>query len=430
MNLSPGARKYFGNTSWLIAERVLRLLVTLLVVALLARYLGPNQFGLLSYATAVFSIFAVAGTLGLNRILVRESVSRPQMQSTILGTAVVLRLITGGVLVIIIYFVADIFDAGDPVTPILAVIIGTSLLFQSLYCIELWFQAEVKAKQAVTAKSIAFIIMAAMKIFLIFIGAPLIAFAFTITGEFALGALMLIIVYRSLGNRLKDWKFDKPLAKDFLSEGWPEILAGLGTLVCMRMDQIMIGQMIDADGVGIYTAASQLSEALYFIPVAVVSSTFPAILAAKKRDENTYYLRLQQLLSGLTIYSYIVAIAVTLMSSWIISLLYGEKFSGAADVLVIHVWTGVAVGLGIASGSWIMAEKKVKLNLYRTVFGALLNIILNYFLIQSMGITGAAIATLVSLVSAFYLFDLVYSQTRNMFLMKTRALFCNGLAAK
>lgn len=430
MQVSRQAKIYIGNTTWLILERVLRLGIGLFVIIYMARYLGPKQFGLLSYAIALFSIFSIVATLGLNRILVREIVNHPQERNEILGTAIMLRLLVGSILIPVIYFVADTFNAGDAITPLLAVIIGFALLFQSLYGVELWFQAEVKSRYAVVAKSVALVITATGKILLVLLGAPLIAFAFAITTEYVLGALMLVIVYKSLGNRIRNWEFRPSLAKNFLTEGWPEILAGLSTIICMRMDQIMIGHMIDAESVGIYTAASQLSEALYFIPVAVVGSTFPAILAAKEQGEHTYYRRLQQLLSGLTIYSYIVAIAVTLMSGWIISLLYGDKFSGAEDVLVIHVWTGIAVGLGIASGSWIMAEKKVILNLYRTVFAAILNIFLNYFLIQSMGITGAAVATLISLVSAFYLFDLVCHQTRKMFLMKTRALFCSGLTAR
>lgn len=422
--------KYLGNTGWLVGERVLRLGATLLIIIYLARYLGPYRFGLLSYATALFGIFGVVATLGVNRILIREAVNQPSRQNAILGTVLTIRLLASCILVVIIYLVADAFDAGDPITRVLAVVIGTGMIFQSLYIIELWFQAEVKVRYAVTAKSIAFLIIATIKCLLILLGAPLLAFATAISGEYALGAMLLVIAYHSTGNSLRNWRFEKPVARDFLREGWPEILAGLGTLVCMRMDQVMIGQMIDAEGVGIYTAASQLSEALYFIPVAVVGSTFPAIVSAKREGAATYYRRIQQLLTGLAIYSYAIAIVVTLLSRVIISLLYGERYSGAAEVLVIHVWTGVAISLGIASGSWIIAEKKLIFSLYRTLFGAVLNVVLNYFLIRSMGIAGAAIATLVSLASAFYLFDIVFGQTRKMFAMKTRALFCAGLTGR
>ncbi len=429
MFLSQGALKYLGNTGWLVAERVLRRGISRLVIIYLARYLGPERFGLLSYATAIFGIFAVVATLGTNRILIREAVNQPEQHDAILGTSLVLRLVAGCILIVAIYLVTYTFNAGDPITPVLAVIIGTGLLFQSLHIIELWFQAEVKVKYAVIAKAVAALVIAGAKFTLILLGAPLLAFAFAIAGEYALVALTLVIAYHMTGHRVRHWKFRPGLGLEFLSQGWPEILAGLGTILCMRMDQVMIGQMLGAEGVGIYTAASQISEALYFVPVAVVTSTFPAIVAARARDRNLYYRRLQQLLSGVTIYSYAVAVAVTLLSGWLIALLYGTRFSGAEDILVIHVWTGVAVGLGITSGSWIMAEKRTRLSLYRMSCGAILNIILNYFLIRAMGINGAAIATLVSLSCAYYLFDVVRHETREMFAMKTRALFCRGLEA-
>ena len=192
-----------------------------------------------------------------------------------------MRLLSGSLSLLFIYLISDEFKVDESTTTLLAIIIGTSLIFQSLYSIELWFQAEVKAGYAVAAKSIALLTFSAIKLLLVVIGAPLIAFAFVTTGEFALGALLLCIAYQLVGNRLTDWKFELRLSKTLISESWPEILAGLSTLVCMRMDQIMIGQMVDTKEVGIYNAASQIAKALYFIPVAIVSATFPAIVAAR-----------------------------------------------------------------------------------------------------------------------------------------------------
>ena len=90
-------RKIIGNTGWLFADRFLRIIVELFIGVWIARYLGPEKFGLYSYAIAFVALFSAFSTLGLDRIVVREIVKEPTDKDEIIGTAFILKFI-GGIL--------------------------------------------------------------------------------------------------------------------------------------------------------------------------------------------------------------------------------------------------------------------------------------------------------------------------------------------
>ena len=85
-------KKYFLNTGWLISEKIIRLIALLFVGAYVARYLGPQRFGMLSYATSFVSLFFAFSTLGMDSILVRELINKPEKRDVLLGTTLFLRI--------------------------------------------------------------------------------------------------------------------------------------------------------------------------------------------------------------------------------------------------------------------------------------------------------------------------------------------------
>lgn len=191
----------------------------------------------------------------------------------------------------------------------------------------------------------------------------------------------------------------------------------------MKIDQVMIKEMMNTEAVGQYAAAVRLSEAWYFIPMVVASSLFPAIINAKKQSEELYYARLQKLYDLMVWMAIAIALPMTFLSDWVVNLLYGEQYSQAGSVLMIHIWAGVFVFLGVSSGKYLMVENMTNRIMIRHLIALICNIILNYFLIDKYGINGAAVATLISWVTSSYLYDLFDNKVRNMFYLKTKTLF-------
>ena len=424
-----GFRKYFANTSWLMGERILRMGVSLFVGIYVARYLGPERYGLLSYANSFVGIFLALATLGLDEVVVRELLKTPEQREKILGTSFLLKLV-GTLLMWVAIFAAVPFTENDLQTNILIIIIAFGAVFQAFNVIDLNFQAKVKSKYVVHAQFVQLIISSIVKIILVVNEAPLIWFASVYSLDVIVLAMGLVFAYLYNGENIFSWKWSFETSKYLLHDSWPLILAGVVVSVYMKIDQVMIKEMLGAKEVGLYAAAVKLSEAWYFLPMAIASSLFPAIINAKVYQKEVYYQRLQKLYDLMVWIAIAIALPISILSSWIVELLYGNEYLESSSVLNIHIWSGIFVFLGVASSKYLLAENYIKKTFYRTFVGALLNIIMNYYLIGIMGIKGAAISTLVSHFFAAYFYDLLDKDLRKMFILKTKSLFFYSLYAK
>lgn len=418
-----GFMKYFKNTSWVFLEKVLRIFVGIFVTVWVARYLGPQQFGILSYAIALVGIFSSISTLGLDSIVVRELVKNEIEHYEIIGTTFFLKLLGAVVVIVILYIITSVLP-NDEYTNVLIFIIASSTIFHSFNVIDFYFQSKVLSKYVVYANIISLSICSFIKIFLILNNASLTAFAWVILLESIILAIGLLYFFIKLNpnNIFSSVKFKIKVSKTLLSDSWPLILSGLVISVYMKIDQVMINQLLGNEAVGQYSAAVRLSEAWYFVPVVIAGSLFPAIINARKVSHHLYYSRLQKLFNFMVWVAISIALLVTFFSSTIVDILYGYQYFETARVLTIHIWASVFVFLGVASGKWFVIENYKLLYFFRTFYGMLFNIILNLIFIPRYGIEGAAWATLIGQSIAAYFSDLLNAETRSIFKMKTMTL--------
>lgn len=402
LNQRPNLRRIVGNVGWLSVDRMLRLAVGLVVSVWVARYLGPEQFGQLNYAVVFASMFGALATLGLDGIVVRDIVHYPAARNEILGTAFGLKLAGGSIAVLTAVVGIVILRSGDPLSQWMVGIVAGGMVFQALDTIDLWFQSQVQSRYTVMAKSSTFLVLSIVKIVLIKMQAPLIAFAWTGLAEIAAGAVGLVLAYRLRGLYFRGWSFRFAWAVKLLKDSWPLFLSSVAILIYMKIGTVMLGQMAGDKAVGIYSAATRLSELWYFIPLAIISSIAPAILELKKSNETLYYKRLQQSFDLMVVLAYVVALPVTFLAKYIILILYGQAFQASGIVLVIHIWQAVFVFLGVACSTWFIAEGLTKGALVTTGCGAIANVLLNLWLIPRYGVVGAAWASVAAQALACY----------------------------
>lgn len=416
-----GFRRYAANTSWLVGEKILRMFVGIFVGVWVARYLGPEQYGLLSYAQSFVFLFAVIATLGLDHIVVRELVKDESRRDELLGTAFGLKFM-GAVVLLPLLGLGVLLTSNDPYTNLLVFIIASATIFQSLNVIDFYFQAKVLSKYTALANTISLAASSIIKIVLILYEGPLIAFAIITAFEAIILAAGIAFYY----SRFKElnifkWNFQWITAKMMLQHSWPLILSGLVVSIYMKFDQVMVKEMLDASAVGQYSAAVRISEAWYFIPMAISNSLFPAIINAKQQDEKIYEKRLKRLYRLMFWIAISIAIPMTFLSDWLIEFLYGIQYAQAGDLLMIHIWAGVFVFLGVAINRWFLVENLQKFTMVNTTIGAIINVTLNYFLISRMGVAGAAWATLISYGIASYLSMSIFNKTRQKFVFVTKS---------
>jgi len=417
----PGFKKYFFNTGWLMLDKVLRLFLGLFVGVWVARYLGPKNFGILSFAMSFVGLFGAFGKLGLDGIVVRNIVREPEERDEILGTSFVLKLL-GSIFLLLAVFIALQFTSTTTYEKIIVMIIAFGQLFMSFEVFDFYFQSQVKAKYSGLAGAAGLIASSVARILFILLRLPLIWFAGVVVIEQLTKAVFFLYFYIKQKLQIKNLKFKISCAKKLLQGSWPLILSGLVVMIYMRIDQVMIKEMLDNEAVGQYAAAVRLSEAWYFIPMVISSSLFPAIINAKKVSEELYYARLQRLYDLMVWLAIAIALPMTFLSDWAINLLYGEQYNQAGSVLMIHIWAGVFVFLGVASGKWLLNENLQIFSTVNTSIGAITNVGLNYILIPKIGIVGAAWATLISYFVAAYLSLLFWKKTRPNFINLSKSI--------
>lgn len=415
--------RYFRNTSWLFGEKILRMIVGLFVGIWVARYLGPQQFGLFSYAVSFVTLFVTFSTLGLDTIIVRELLEDESRRDELIATAFWLRLM-GAFGVLAILLIAVNFTTNDHYTSMLIFIIASATIFQAFNVTVYYFQAKVLSHYLVYVNTIGLLLSSIAKILLILNHAPLLAFALIVLLESMILAFGFVYFYIKINStfNIKISLLKSEIVISLLKDSWPLILSGFVISIYMKIDQVMIKEMLDNEAVGQYAAAVRISEAWYVIPMVIVSSLFPALINAKKQSETLYNFRLQKLYDLMTWMALAIAFPMTFLSDWIINLLYGAQYSEAGSVLMIHIWTSIFVFFGVVTSNYLIVENWTFKAFIRTFLGAVSNIIFNLILIPKYGINGAAIATFLSQLIANYIYDIVDKDMHHQLKMKTFAL--------
>ncbi len=416
----PHRIKVITNVAWIFGDNVLRTSVRIVLGVWIARYLGPEQFGVLSYVIALVSIFSVFAALELGTVIVRDLIRDPNSTNEILGTACFLQFISSCVAFPLVLLVIDFARPGQPLVMAMGAIVGSILFFQASYVIKYWFDSQVAYRYVVWAENAGFLLASLMKLAMIVANAPLVAFAWATLAESALASIALVMLYRRHNGTHWRVRFARALRQ--LSDSWPLLIAGLSFAMYSRIDQVLLGQMLGNAEVCAYSAAVRVSEIWFFLPAAIAGSVFPSIIAAKEKADGSYEKRLQSLYDAMAFLGTAIGIVFTLFATPLMVLVFGREFQQGGPVLAIYGWAGLFVGLDSAGWRYMVLEGLQRIAMYRHLLGFLLNVLGNLLLIPAYGIIGSAVASLCSFVIANYLLDLVYKRTRPMFVQKSHAI--------
>ena len=381
--------------SWMFGGQMFSLLVSFFIGAWVARYLGPENYGVLSYSIAFVGIFGFISTLGVDGILNRELIKNPEKRDELLGTAFRLKLI-GGVIAFSLSIISVLLVHVIPLVKLLVILFSFSFISQAINIISNYFNANVKAKNNVKASIASTIISSVLKIVVILCGKGVIFFVIVFVLDSVWQGIGLIISYRHFGLKIRSWIYNKTLAKELLKNSWPLMLASAAGFISLKIDQVMIGSMLGNREVGIYAAAVKLVEVWYFVPGIMCSSLFPAIINAKMTSKNVYENRLKNLYILMTMIPVLMAIPVSLLARPIIYIMFGSGYIESVGVLQIYIWSSVGLFLGWAVGQYLMSENLVKTIFWLNFIAMAINVILNLIFIPVFGIIGSAWATTIS----------------------------------
>lgn len=397
--------------------------VAFLLNAYIARYLGPANYGLLNYVFSLVGLFGFVASLGIESIAGREIVADHEKKYEIIGTSFYLKL-CGSILAIVAVFFTAIWTTNDVTLRSLIMMYSLTYIFSAFNIIDTYFQSQVQSKYTAVVMIAASVISAILKISIIASGLGIIWLTAVYVLESSVNAFGSLTFFIWNRHNISELRFNRKIAKEILKDSWPLMLSTVAWSIYMRIDQVMIKNMLGNEEAGIYAVAAKLSEFWYFIPSIICASVFPAILNAKKTAEALYRSRLANLYSLMFYISGTIALGTTLFARPIIDILFGGQYLGAIITLRIYVWGGIASSVTCALGYYLISINKTRVNAIATAVGAFANVCLNLFLIPMYGIAGGALATFISY-SAVTLAVLASKSGRSQIL-----LIANGIALK
>lgn len=402
--------KYIKNTSWMLIERIYQMLLSLAVGLLTARFLGPSNYGIINYVASFVSFATPICGLGLEGILVKKYVNEPQRAQEYIGTSILMEFIVSCLSASVIVIIVGAFNVDDRVKIVVAFLESLSLLFKSTEPIEFWYQANLQSKYTSIVKIIAYTCMNGYRVLLLLTRKSVEWFAFSTSLDMLIIAILYICIFRKQTEMF--FRVKLTLIGSLLKESYHFILSGLMVVIYSQMDKIMIQQFLGEREVGLYSASYTICSLWIFVPTALINSARPLILSEKKECESKYLRKLKQLYSGVFWLSALISVFISIFSKLIMYILYGIEYMDASQTLAIGVWYGTFAVLGSARGIWILAEDKNKYVKYYLIWGAIVNMGLNYVWIPQYGINGAAYATLVTQFFTCLIAPLFYKETR------------------
>ncbi len=396
------ARRVASNAGWMLADRALRLGIGFVVGMWAARYLGPHDFGQLSYALAIAGLCSMLVDLALEGVVVSALLARPAHAPTILGSAFWLRVMGGTIGMLVVAAGAWIARPDEPAIVAMAIVVALSFVAIPFHVIEFWYQSKLESRAPVVARSIAFVVFTILRIGCILAELPVVAFAWLVAIEGVLAASALVLVFGQSGQRLSGFRWSASEAGTLLRQAAPLIIAGIATIALMRVDQVIAGIILGDRAVGIYAAATRLTETLALCAAAIASSLLPAVIELRRNNAERYRFELERIFAWMLALSIAVALPVSLASPWIIGILYGARFEGAETVLAIHVWSCAFTFVGSVIASRLLADGLNGYALMRTVAALVMNLALNLLLIPRFGLAGAAWSAVIANAVAVY----------------------------
>ena len=426
---NPIFRKYFTNTSWLLAERIIRMGVLLFVGIYVARYLGPERYGLLSYSNSFVGIFTAIALLGLDGIVVRELVKTPENKDKILGTSFLLKVV-GTLFMWLMILVALFFTDNDLLTNTLIAIIAFSVIFQVFNVVDFNFQAEVKSKYVVHVQFVQLLVTSVAKIILVVKELPLIWFASVFCLDAIILAVGLVYIYSFNRGKIYFWKWDSKYAKALLIESWPLMFSYMSYLIYAKIDRVMIKEMMDEYSVGIYSAAYVLYEAPLFISLMLAKSIYPLLVQYYHDNKDKLFNFYTILSSYMTLLSYMIVLFFYIFHEELIQLTFGDDYKNSSRILVLLSFGLIPMFNAFLRSSYITISGNQKIILYTSLFSSIFNVILNYFLINEFGVQGAVYSTVITQILSLILLNAVFYETKVLFFIQIKSLALLGIWSK
>ena len=386
--------KTVKNVGWIIGGRLANKALAFVVSILTARYLGPDNNGIIGYVTAYVTFFASLCNLGINSVIIKDFVDHPEEEGEAIGTTLVLRALSSFLSAIMIVGIVALVDRGEKVTVLVAALSSVGLLFQVFDTLKKWFQSKLQSKYVAIGTLVAYVVVSAYRLVLLALGKSVAWFALATSVDHLAVAIFLLVAYKRQGGPRLSFSLKK--AKQLLAASSSYIISGIMVSVYASTDKLMLKQMLSDAAVGYYVTALSISTTWVFLLEAVIDSMYPSVIQSYDQNRRLFEQRNRQMYAIVLYAALAVSLVISLLARPLVSLLYGQAYMPMVGPLRIVCWYTAFSFLGVARNAWMVCENKQKYLKYLYIASAVLNVLLNLLLIPTWGPSGAAMASLVT----------------------------------
>lgn len=414
--------RVINNAKWIIICKVIQSLLQLVIGMFCARYLGPEGYGLINYASSIVAFVVPVMQLGLQSTLVQEFTESPEKEGKIMGTSFVMDLVSSVLCIGLVGAFVFTANAGETETIIVCLLFSISLIFRAFELFQCWFQYKLKSKIPSIVMLCAYLVVSAYRIFLLVTSKSVFWFAIVNSVDFGIIGISLLVIYNRISDQKLSFSFD--LIKPLFNRSKYYILASMMVTLFQNTDHIMLKLVLGSDvgnrENGYYTAAITSAAVVQFVYVAIIDSMRPVILAHKKEGSVNYEKNISRLYCIITYMGFAQAAGFTIFANLIIKILYGAEYLASVPVLQVLVWYVAFSYMGAVRNIWILAEGKQSMLWKLNLAGAALNVVVNATLIPILGAIGAAIASLSTQVFTNFILGFIVKPLRenNRLLLK------------
>lgn len=410
--------KLFENSGWLLIDKLSKLFPGVIIVALIGRHLGPEEFGVWNYALALTAIVGSGAILGMDKLAVKELINNEHRQGTIVATIILMRISASLICMSICIGIVMFAKEQQQLYLYCTIFSALVIVLQSFDVLDYFYQAKNNVKRVIIPKVAVFIAFCVIKLIIVFLDGSLMAFLWASAMEMIVTYLIIIMVFSYHNTADFTLRIDRPLAKILLRQSWPLMLSNLVVILFMKIDLVLLDMLSNAAELGKYVSAARISELWYAIPTVISVAILPGLIQKKNGSRNDYLLALEKWLRLSFWLSAMIAVLITLTARLIIPFLYGEGYAAASWMLMIHVWAGIPVFLSIVFVQYLFVEGAYKIYLYGNLSGLMVNVCINFMLIPSYGGMGAAIATVAAYTTVFGMLLLLDRSSQGYLLTK------------
>lgn len=418
------ANRVVNNSIWIISERLIQAAISFFIQIATVNYMEPDSWGAIGYCSAFANVFLSLSALGLEYVLIKELTANPEERDTIMGSALLMRLLSGILSMTCMLLLVGVTKDFQPFYEWIALLISLQLIFHLSDLIDFYFQSRLESKHVAIAKAITYVIVAVWKIYILVTEKSDPYFAFSYTLDALIICLILgFVFFREARPRLR---FSYAWCRRLLHQSKHFILASMITMIYSEMDRLMLGNLCTDAEIAVYNTAYAISMVWVFIPNAIMTSYRPAIMEGHATRTN--YLERVRTLYSIIIWIGIAAGAgVMLLGRWFFATFYRPEYMASVPSLYLLIWSTLFSHLAVSRSTWLVCEGLNRYSELFPIWGVIVNLVLNILLIPPLGATGAAAATLATQVVVTMVAPLFYKATRPSVQHMVQAFFARDL---